>query len=409
MQEPTSGFVYDAAMTEGPRKVLLIGSAGWWLRELFKESQADVLQVLRVSEAVGMVGLDELFDIVVFQSTERRLGLSMLLKALQERGTKPTFFMLDGDEAHAASLSHGLNIPIHMVSADQRAQLMASLALRATPFDESQTLWDFNRGAFSALYGQRRTDSAWCVYSATTDPWPKDWNQVLTAIVRRAATVRHENLPIIEDIDATENSTMLLSHVGAGQPLPALLQRGRLPLDAALGLIGIICQVLEVAHNGPSKPLLYGHIGPEQLWIRSDGTPMLLHLGVSNVVNQLACNNKAFESESFANSPEQSQGQPPSPQSDVFYLASFLYELLAGRPPYLISDPERYMQALNRGAFDDIRDFRTDLSPPIIQAVHKSLAPDPTQRPQSPAELVAALQFDSKACRQALHALFSQG
>ena len=94
-------------------------------------------------------------------------------------------------------------------------------------------------------------------------------------------------------------------------------------------------------------------------------------------------------------SPEQVEGRPLDPRSDIYSLGVTCYQMLVGEPPFrgetalsiavqhLHTQPQR------------LENLRPDLSPAVCRVVHKMLAKDPADRYATPRQLLHELRAAS--------------
>lgn len=90
-------------------------------------------------------------------------------------------------------------------------------------------------------------------------------------------------------------------------------------------------------------------------------------------------------------SPEQVRGRRLDGRADIYSLGLVLYECLAGRVPFLgESDADTALARLQRDP-TDLGHLRPTLPIGLVNLIHKTLARNPAHRPQSGADLRAAL------------------
>ncbi len=89
--------------------------------------------------------------------------------------------------------------------------------------------------------------------------------------------------------------------------------------------------------------------------------------------------------------PEQAQGAPLSPATDVYAMGVVLFEMLTGRTPFTVDSPVTVALAQQSRPAPDVRDFRAEVPPSIAAALARSLEKDPADRFAAAAEMAAAL------------------
>jgi hypothetical protein len=175
-------------------------------------------------------------------------------------------------------------------------------------------------------------------------------------------------------------------------PGPSLAQRlltDRPGVSQALELVRQLAEGLATVH---ACGLLHRDIKPGNIILADDGRPRLVDFGLATALGSDALGKV---SGTFAYmSPEQARGESEriDPRTDLFGLGAVLYELLTGRPPYRAKTKELLWQAAARGEVVPAGERNLRLSRRVQDLCMRCLAPDPSGRFTSAAELAAAIR-----------------
>jgi serine/threonine protein kinase len=201
---------------------------------------------------------------------------------------------------------------------------------------------------------------------------------------RTLASFRHPNIVrVLRFFEANRTAYMVMEFV-SGQPLGEWIRSRRpLPQGAVMAIAGPLLDGLEVVHR---TGYLHRDIKPSNIFIREDGSPVLLDFGSARSATS-GSELTAIVTPGYAPIEQyHSQGQQ-GPWSDLYALGGVLYWMITGKRP---------VEAVAR--------VRQDMLPPAAQAADRSrysaellaaidwaLTPHEERRPQSVGELRSAL------------------
>ena len=213
---------------------------------------------------------------------------------------------------------------------------------------------------------------------------------------RVAATLHHPGAVRILDFGGSEAGMFLVMEHLVGETLRARTERAPVPRPLALDVARQIAVVLDVAHR---VNLVHRDIKPENTFLCGDpGAPVVkvVDFGLAFIADaqtslgRLTADGVLGGTPAYM-SPEQARGRAVGPASDVYSLGCTLYELIAGRPPFLGSVTE----IITRHAYAPavpLRDLELEPPPPaaLDDLLRTMLNKSPPLRPAA-SQVVAAL------------------
>jgi len=201
------------------------------------------------------------------------------------------------------------------------------------------------------------------------------------------SAARHLDLPAVFDVGRDGLDSYVVTEDVEGTDALAMVARGALPVSDA-GMIGAQAAAgLAALH---ALGVVHGGIGPEQVVRTADGTIKLTGAGLAGGYPQTDLRPGAPAAGAQYLSPEEAQGKPPEPASDVYRLGLVLYLMLTGTGVFDGPDARTVAQEHIDGVVQPPQLRNPDVPPAIAQVVLRALDKDPMRR-GSAAQLQADL------------------
>jgi serine/threonine protein kinase len=215
---------------------------------------------------------------------------------------------------------------------------------------------------------------------------------------RTMAKLRHPHAAMIFDAgNLPDGRHFIVMEFVEGETLSqALAREGRFSATRAVQIATQICDVLEEAHRlgivhrdlKPSNILL----GPRGVCVLDFGVAKVLASSAESTATHASTGSGQLIGTPRYMSPEQCLGQRVGARSDLYSLGVLLYEMLAGRPPFV--DPLQSALLIKQATAPapPLPRLRQDIGRPLALAVHTLLAKRPDDRPRTAAVAKALLE-----------------
>ncbi|MGY1772054.1 protein kinase domain-containing protein [Blastococcus sp. SYSU D00813] len=203
------------------------------------------------------------------------------------------------------------------------------------------------------------------------------------AEARHTAVLSHPNIATLFDYGevpvgpgSPEHLAYLVMELVDGESLSQVLAReGRLDPDRTADVLRQTAAGLGAAH---SLGVVHRDVKPGNVLVARDGTVKLTDFGIASSAASVPLTGTGqIIGTAHYISPEQAQGAPASPASDVYALGLVGYEMLAGRRAF---DGENSVQVVMRHINEPPPPLPDDVPEPLRALVGRALAKDPAQR-----------------------------
>lgn len=215
---------------------------------------------------------------------------------------------------------------------------------------------------------------------------------------RTMAKLRHQHAAMIFDAgNLPDGRHFIIMEFVEGETLSqALAREGRFTAERAVQIATQICDVLAEAHR---IGIIHRDLKPSNIMLSERGV-CVLDFGVAKVLASSAESTATHASTGSGQlvgtprymSPEQCLGQRVGARSDLYSLGVLLYEMLAGRPPFI--DPLQSALLVKQATAPPpaLPKLRQDIPRPLAMAVHTLLAKRPEDRPRTAATAKVLLE-----------------
>ncbi|MBW4719498.1 serine/threonine-protein kinase [Saccharothrix obliqua] len=210
---------------------------------------------------------------------------------------------------------------------------------------------------------------------------------------RTTASLNHPGIAAVHDYgetasvpDGPEDTAYLVMELVEGEPLAAIIARGRLGADRTLDVLEQAGNALQAAHE---RGLVHRDVKPGNILVTPTGQVKITDFGIAKAADAAPVTHTGMVmGTAHYIAPEQALGHAAEPASDVYSLAVCGYECLTGHRPFLSENAVTV-------AMMHIRDIAPPLPPDVPPGpralIEATMVKDPRQRYRNGGEFAAAV------------------
>ena len=203
-----------------------------------------------------------------------------------------------------------------------------------------EILEEIGRGGMGVIYRARQRHSRRIVAVKRVLSYHSDSRETLARFRREAqaaASLDHPNILPIYEVSESDDGLPFFSMKFA--PGGNLQEVGRALRDDARKCVGLLAKVARAVQYAHSKGILHRDLKPGNILLDGRGEPLVSDFGLAkwlDTTSNLTRTLTIFGTPGYI-APEQASGPAAQlkPAADVYSLGAILFDLLAGRPPFL--------------------------------------------------------------------------
>src|SRR5512147_659052 len=200
--------------------------------------------------------------------------------------------------------------------------------------------------------------------------------------IKTTAALQHPHILPLFDSGSADGFLYYVMPYIRGETLRDKLNREtQLGVDEAVRIAREVADALDYAHR---HGVIHRDIKPENILLH-DGRPMVADFGIALAVSAAAGGRITETGLSLGTphymSPEQATAEKEiSGRSDIYSLASVLYEMLTGQPPHLGGSAQQIIMKIIAEPVPAVTSLRKSVPPNVAAAVAKALEKLPADR-----------------------------
>ena len=211
--------------------------------------------------------------------------------------------------------------------------------------------------------------------------------------IRTALALEHPNVIPAYDAGLDDGLFFIAMRLIDGPDLSVVAENGPIETSRAIRLCIQVAGALAYMHR---MGHIHRDVKPQNILVAECGTPheyaLLTDFGIARARDSVTQLTRGVIGTPAYLSPEVVEWKPATYSSDQYALACVVFEMLAGRPPFVEDLPAAHIQAMA----PQLRELKPSIPDYVDLAVAKALAKDPGQRFTDMEEFARALSDESE-------------
>lgn len=224
-------------------------------------------------------------------------------------------------------------------------------------------------------------------------------SQRLQREARAAGQLHHRHIITFHDVGMHDDRVFIVMELLRGLPLADVAGTDNGPMSAlrAAGIGAQICSALSVVHGAG---IVHRDLKPDNVFLidKGDTTDFvkLLDFSIAKLPEELVDGRLTQTGAVFGTprymAPEQAIGDPAVFQTDLYSLGAMLFEMVAGRSPFVADNAIKLLTMQNLHAAPGLAEVGATAPQPFIDLVAALLEREPWRRPRTADEVRVQLE-----------------
>ncbi|HEX6642523.1 MAG TPA: TonB family protein, partial [Thermoanaerobaculia bacterium] len=230
----------------------------------------------------------------------------------------------------------------------------------------------------------------------------QDFIEMFVDEAKLAAQLNHNNIIHIYDLGKIQSSYYIAMEYIDGFDLKAILRRGQerdhpMTVELALFIASKLASALDYAHRKKDfeekeMGLVHRDVSPQNVLVSQEGDIKLCDFGIAKAASKASHTQAgALKGKLQYMSPEQAWGRHIDRRSDIFALATVLFEMLTNRKLFTGDNELSILEQVREARVQPPSLHNDEVTPEVDKIVIKALQKDPANRYQTAGEMARDL------------------